>query len=137
MSAVKIALHVLRNAPAVSAIVSDRVYPVEATQAKARPYIAVTLVYERDEPILTGGSEWLESTVEVQCIASTAMAADELGYAVYAVLGNLINETVTDGGSPSSFSHQVTTMKGGADHFDTSNDGKVFRRLTEYVVCWK
>lgn len=112
MAAELVIFDVLSNDAAVSALVSDRIYPDEAEPNATAPYI----VYEMPsmEPFnttqgYTGLGNW---THVVQCYAATRIACNDLARKVFDAFKDLSPTTV--GGQTVS----VTTVSGGSDGTD-------------------
>ena len=125
MSALAATVRALLAAPAVTAVVSTRVYPVEADQGARLPAIVVDIVSERDSRHLSGADQFPVARVQIQCLGRTPAAADKLAGVVIATLQDLVG---TFAGRQCEFSR--------ADSYysDASDNRSVYRVLTDFYV---
>jgi hypothetical protein len=137
MSALTTVIAILVEDDAIAAVVSNRIYPVVATQGAPRPHLVVSLVSEEDEQMLSGAGGYPESRVSVECIADTATAADALGEAVKGALGDVTHRTVGEIDASPSLAVTATVYKAGADITDAADDRSVFRRVLDFMVRWR
>lgn len=137
MSAVALATQLLLQDSGVSSRVGDAVFPGEAPQDQALPYIVTRLVSESSNYVLTGTTGAFDARVEVSCHARSFGACDALGEAVKVALSDVLNQPVTYGDdSPPDYMGTVTMWKTATDMSDVSPDRKVFRRVMDFRVRW-
>lgn len=137
MSALEITTAALVAAPAVAAIVGDgdspptlAIYPVAVPKAYSRPCLVVSLTAELDGQMISGAAGYVESRVQVQCLADDPTAANDLGEVAKFALGNIVKQTV--GG----VSH-VDIYNAETDFTDISEDRSVYRRVLDFYLRWK
>jgi len=82
MSAVSLAIRALLAQSGVTAITSTRIRPFPLQQGESLPAIAVAMSSETEEQLLAGASQYPETSVQIQCIATKASDAIDLGEAV-------------------------------------------------------
>ena len=140
MSAITLTIRQLLATPAIVAEVGQNVFPVKIPQGTSPPYIVVALVGE-DETLrhLGGAGGEFGARVSVACMAGDATSADYIAENVKLAIGDLLNVEVFDPGTspPERLGIIVQTDKAGAEVFDWSEDGSVFRRMSDFNVRWR
>ena len=116
----------LLAAPAVSAAVSDRVWPVVATQETQAAHILVNQINLVDPMLLKGHSGLEEARVTIECRGRTATETIKLGDAVKLAL-EPIHRQVIDG-VPTSF------RKEGTDVTEYADNSSFHRRIIDFYV---
>lgn len=130
MSAVAITVRALLAAPTVTAIVGQRVRPIEAEQGEEPPWILVHLISEPDDELLQGAGQFFDSRVSLECVHTRQDLVIQLGEAVKAALRDV--HLATYGSWTASF------FKEGTDLTDSSEDRvSSFRRIMDYRVRWR
>jgi hypothetical protein len=127
--------HLLADSDVMAEV--DHVFPIRAKQGTRPPFLVLGLVHE-DEWIraLTGASGQYEARVSVACHAKTALEADTIAEVVKESLGDFAGDVFTTD-SPSVRLGTMDTWKSGAEVFDWSDDGSVFRRIVDFGVRWR
>jgi hypothetical protein len=137
MSALTFTIHALLDSELVTAVVADRIFPIQAPQSAPRPHLIVSTISEDEEQTLGGAARWYAARVEVLCVGDTATQVDALGEKVKLAIGDLTNAPIGDGGSPEEIIGEVTMMKAGGDRTMFSDDRAVFWRQQDYYVRWR
>lgn len=94
MSAISIASRLLTKDAGVLAI-TNNVYPVEAPQGAATPYLVIGIVSDLDELLLQGAGMYQRTRLSVEAVADNATTALDLDTAAFSVLRNIIKQKVT------------------------------------------
>lgn len=131
MSAVAITINRLLAAPAVTAVVSNRIYPVAPPQGTQPPAIAVHLISTMDQPHLNGPGNYFRSVVQVDSLATTAGPAIDLGEKAIAALNGITKQAF------GSFDDVDILLDSGSDISEYDETAAIFRRLTRFVVRWR
>jgi hypothetical protein len=126
MSAVAVTIQALLANPAVTQLVTNRVWPSLAPQDAPTPNIIVHRISESDDLLLRGHAQFPLARISVECRGTTFRAADGLGEAVDAALKPLHRESLS--GQSVSFSKQGTDVSGFAD------DSKIHTRILDFYV---
>lgn len=130
MSASKIVISALLAAPTVTAVVSDRITIRPLPTRSTMPAITLYLVSEVEDYTVRGASGLARSRVSVECLAQTAVGADELGEIVKGALKDFRQASFqgfTD----------VAIMKEGTDAHDYEENQPVHRRIIDFTVIWR
>lgn len=93
MSAIAIVTRLLSKDPGVSAL-TTRIYPIEAPQEAAAPFIVVGTTSDTDVLLLQGAGGYPRTRVSVEAIAETGTEAVDLDTAANLALRNIIKQTV-------------------------------------------
>lgn len=128
--AIDIVSEVLRANPEVAALVGNRVYPVLAPQGAAFPNIALTLVSDNDDMLLSGAAQFPESRVSVVSRGLTATQMMNIADTVKVALRNITHRTVGD-------ALDVCIHKAGTDFTAAFDDPLSFEQTTDYMVRWR
>lgn len=120
----------LLAAPGVAALVGRRVYPVMAPQGAELPNIAITLVSDNDDMLLSGAAQFPESRVSVVSRGLTATQMLNLADAVKVALRNITHQPVGD-------ALDVCIHKSGTDFTAVFDDPLSFEQTTDYMVRWR
>lgn len=133
MSALTITIQTLLAGSGVTALVKQRIYPIDVPQGVAVDNIIVHLVYQAEEVLLAGASHWPESRVSIEC-RGDAVTADKIGEAVIDWLRD--KDLYVIEGSEVSF------MKEGTDETDSSPASQqgqplVCRRILDFYVRYR
>lgn len=115
----------LADAP-VTAVVGDRVHPIEAPQGDTLPNIVVHLIAEPTDPLLCEDAP--VSRVQVDSRAGDATTAVTLGETVKTALGTIINQTIAG--------KRATIQKEGSDGTGKNDKADTFVRHTDFNVHW-
>jgi hypothetical protein len=126
MSAVSLTVKALLAAPAVAAI-TTRIQPAPLEQGLALPAIAVALSAEDEETLLAGASQYMESSVQIHCLADMPDHI-KLGEAVKNALRDLL---FVSGGLYASFTKEPVDMT------DFADDQSTARRLMSFSIRWR
>jgi hypothetical protein len=118
----------LSNAPAVTAIVSDRIYYSVAPQGAQRPYAVLIGSVERDETLLAGQSQYPEGLISIACYADTFPGVENLGNAIIAALQDA---------SGTWRGRAATIMRDDVDGFDFLPGDRVHRRIVGFAVRYR
>lgn len=119
----------------VTALVGQRIYPYEVPQDAAANNIAVHLIYEDEQVLLAGATQWPQGRVSVECRAESGTLANDMAEAVkdalrdkhlYSILGCEV--TFRKEGTDVTDSSQETNASGGSD---------VNRRILDFYVRWR
>lgn len=136
MSSIVIAVQLLLEEPAVTAIVGQRVYPVFPDPGAQMPYIVVYLVSESEEDLLGGASQLRDGRVSIESVtAGDVVALLPLGEKVIAAMRDKVNYPIAN--------CTVTTRKADSDVTDasqqTAGNGVVssVRRITDFYTFWR
>lgn len=135
MISVNIVTQILLANGAVTAIVGDKVHPLEAPQDMAFPHIVVHLVSEPEEDMLDGSSQLRDG--RVSCETRTT-DIDQLS-----ILGEAVIDAMRDKLELHIAGAIVTTRKAATDETDAarqtgpSGGRSVYRRITDFYVFWR
>lgn len=129
MSALAVAIQALLADPTVFGLVSGRVYPLVAPQGAAYPNLIVHMVFENEDMLLAGASEFAEARVSIECRAKDATTANTLAERVKDAFRGVQERSVS--GCVASI------RKEGTDVSDFSDDASVFRRILDFYVWWR
>lgn len=131
MSGVSIVItKLLADADVTAVTTKGGIYPEVVPQNGRIPCVITRLVGGADGLHLSGQNDYFVHRVSVECVASTATAASELGDKAYEALKNTMHESV--GG----FS-EATIVFADTDMFDYSDDRTSFRRVMHFRVRWR
>ena len=72
----------LKAQPAITAIVGDRIYPIQAPNSAKRPYVILITTGLRSEPHLTAASRLARGEFDIDCWADSLSAAQNLSEAI-------------------------------------------------------
>lgn len=98
MAALDDAVHaVLAGHTPLAALVADRIFPVEAPQGAARPYVVFSRAETEVMGTLAGGGTHVSADVTVLCFAEDSLAAAAVARAVRAALDGLQGHAVLAG----------------------------------------
>jgi len=131
MSAVSLTIKALLVSSPVTSLVSSRVYAFPLPQGAALPAIAVAMSAEDEQEMLSGSSQYPQSSVQVHCVGLTAGSAIELGEAVKTRLRDLLYATSDSPSVKASF------LKEPVDFTDFSDDLTTHRRVMAYSLRWR
>jgi hypothetical protein len=131
MSAVSLTINALLAQAGVTAVTSTRVKPFPLPQGLALPAIAVAMSSETEEQLLAGASQYPETSVQVQCIATKASEAIDLGEAVKNALRDRL---YTSSDSPPVV---ASFQKDGVDFTDFADDLSTHRRVMAFSIRWR
>lgn len=137
MSALSIAIAKLRSVAGVTALVpAARIFPIEAPQELAPPFIIINLTSERDEQLLNSAGGYFDSRISVECVGATGTSANDIGEAVKKALQNVIKQDIVSlGASPVTYLG-VDIMKADTDLTDRADDRSLSRRIIDFYVRW-
>jgi hypothetical protein len=128
MSAVSLTIKALLAQAGVTGTTSTRIYPFPLPPTTTLPAIAVAMTAEDEEYLLSGASQYPETSVQIHCIALKAKDAIALGEAVKTALRDHL---YSSGATRASF------KKDGPDFTDYADDLSTHRRLMTYTVRWR
>lgn len=97
MSAIAIVTRLLSKDPGVSAL-TTRIFPIEAPQEASAPFIVVNIVSDLDEKLLQGAGRYQRTRISVEATAETGTQALALDAAAFAVLRDIIKQTISTAG---------------------------------------
>jgi len=97
MSAIAIVTRLLSRDAAVKAITSQ-IFPIEAPQQAPAPFIVVNIVSDLDEKLLQGAGRYQRTRISVEATAETGTQALALDAAAFAVLRDVIKQTISTAG---------------------------------------
>jgi hypothetical protein len=137
MGARQIAIMKLLAAPAVTALVGDRIYPSVAPQGVVAPYLLVHKPGQINRQLLDADAGWINARVSIECIEYTALGAERLGEAVYAAFRDVTNETVFDNESPAAPIASVTILPADLDIDRVADDRQSFGRIIDFYFDFK
>lgn len=134
MSALTIAIQTLLAGPGVVTICGNRIFPVVIPQRSPNPAIVVHLIYQAEEELLAGASQWPEARISVECRGNDAPTADRLGEAVIDWLRDKLLYLIEG--------CEVTFFKEGTDETDASENSDqgvpyVVRRIIDFRVRYR
>lgn len=132
MSAVSLTIKALLAQAGVTGTTSTRIYPFPLPPTTTLPAIAVAMTAEDEEYLLSGASQYPETSIQIHCIALKAKDAIILGEAVKTALRDLL---YTDSNSPPTA--RASFKKDGPDFTDYADDLSTHRRLMTYTVRWR
>lgn len=137
MSALSIAVAKLRGTAGVTALVpAGKIYPIEAPQEIAGPFIIVNLVSERDEEQLAGAAAYFDSRITVECNGITGTSANDIGEAVKKALQNVVKQNIVSLGTPPVTYLGVDILKADTDLTDRNDERSLSRRVIDFYVRW-
>lgn len=129
MSALTIVRGILTANSTITAVVVDRVWPVEKVQGKPNPAIVITLISEEDGRHLGGSDRYPLARFVVDCLGDTFPSADALGDAVNAAL---IDYRGTVGGVAVD-----DVAADDLDFFDRGEQGDTWRRRLGFRIRYR
>lgn len=94
MSAIAIVTRLLSRDSTVKAI-TGQIFPIEAPQEAVAPFIVVNVVSDIDEKLLQGAGRYQRTRISVEATAVTGTQAIALDDAAFAVLRDVIKQTVS------------------------------------------
>ncbi|CDX26649.1 hypothetical protein MPL3356_60481 [Mesorhizobium plurifarium] len=131
MSALTIAIARLGSEAAVTDIVSSEgIYPIDLPQRAQLPCVEVNIVSGFDESMLDGAGQYYRNRVTVNCLAETALGAEQLRNAVMGALQD--NKNLAIGGFvdiSTSFANFERTAK--------ADDRSVYVWTVDFFIRWK
>ncbi|TCU34163.1 tail completion protein gp17 [Rhizobium azibense] len=131
MSSIIIVNYLLARDAGVKALVSNRIYPIQAPQAIDQAYIVTNKVSGRDHPLTSGGGQNYRDRVSIEAIAPTGDMAIAISQAAMKCLDDVINRTFTN-------YKDVNCLYAGVGISDPDNINNEARRVLEqYFVWWK
>ncbi|MDQ6434391.1 DUF3168 domain-containing protein [Mesorhizobium sp. LHD-90] len=128
MSALPIIESLLSAAPAVTGIVSDRVYYSVAPQGAALPYIVMVGTAETDEVLLQGQAQFPEGLVSVAMYGADFPTIESLGDAVISALADA---------SGLYRGHEAKVQRDGGGSFDFLPADRTHRRIESFSVRYR
>jgi hypothetical protein len=130
---VTLAIKFLTAQSAVSAIVSNRIYPYHLPQGASPPCVIVRLISETLPPSLDGDHGPRFGTVMIESLTTNPPATETLAETVNTALKDRRHQTVTLASGP----YKVSFFRSGSDQSDYDDGRTVFRRMTQFDVTWQ
>jgi hypothetical protein len=130
MSSIIIVNELLKRNTAVKAIVTNRIFPIQAPQSANGAYIVTNEVSSHDNALVATPGEYYRDRVSVECIAPGALEVINLGKAVMACLDGVLDRTITD-------YKDVTIRFANVGISDQNDIQTAFRILRQYHVWWR
>nr|WP_276557545.1 DUF3168 domain-containing protein [Prosthecomicrobium hirschii] len=124
-----VAIQSLLADPTMTGLVASRVYPLVAPQKADYPNVIVHMIFENEDMLLAGASEFAEARVSIECRAKDATTANTLAERVKDAFRGIQERTVS--GCIASI------RKEGTDVSDFTDDASVFRRILDFYVWWR
>jgi hypothetical protein len=116
---------------------ADDIYVGEAPQNKTAPYVVANLVSEPDEEMLAGAGGYVQSRVQINCVALNMADANDMGEVLKRSFP-CVKATIDFGdASPEEIAVDVDIMKTETDFTDAADDRTSFRRVTDYYIRWR
>jgi hypothetical protein len=131
MSGVSLTVKALLAQSGVTAVTSTRIRPLPLPQGETLPAIAVAMSAETEEYLLSGASQYPETTVQIHCVAAKASTAIELGERVKEALRDLL---FTNADSPPL---KASFQKESVDFTDFAENLSTHRRVMTYSLRWR
>lgn len=131
MSALSIVRTKLAATAAVTALVSNRIYPIIFPQEAVLPCIVLNIISGADIAAhLAGQGGYYRHRIRTEMLDDDASDLDSLSDAVLAALNGVIKATIAN-------CVDVDILFGGLDMTDYSDDRTTFRRLLDFDVTWR
>lgn len=131
MSSITIVNYILARDASVKALVSNRIYPIQAPQAVEQSYIVTNLVSRLDHPTTGGAGQYYRDRVSIEAIAPTGDEALAIIEAASLCLDEVLDRVVLR-------FKDVTCLPAGVwltDSDDRNNEAR--RALEHYFVWWR
>lgn len=130
MSAIEIVITKLLADAGVTALVGQRVRPMQGAQGDVAPFIVVNQASEGEQPMLRYDSGYYESRVSIELNSTTGTGVTILGTAIKLALKNTVKEAV-------GAYLDVDILKSASDYTDVNDARTLVRRIMDYTVHWR
>ena len=135
MKSVEIVVATLKaNAPLV-ALVDDQIYGVNVPIDAPIPHIIVHLIYDDEEVLLQGATQWPQARVSIESRGNTVKEMSSVS--------NAVNDWLRDKHLYQIIGYETTIRKEGTDATDSSSQTAgtagpdVTRRIVDYYVRYR
>jgi hypothetical protein len=130
MSSIIIVNYLLARDTAVKAIVSSRIYPIQAPQGTALPYVVTNEASSKSNDLVAVPGKYYRDRVTVESISTSALTTIELGRAVMESLEGVTKRAFTD--------YQDIDIRFADVGFSDQNDTQTaFRDVKQFFVWWR
>lgn len=130
MSALTIINAVLADIEEVTAIVDNRIFPVEAEQMQEKPYLVTNIISAKDESLISSAGRYPRHRVSIDCIAKKATLSNKLADIIFDRLPDVIKATVGD-------FKDVDIMFADVDFTQPDKNGTARMRTLHFFVRWR
>lgn len=128
MSAITITVDILTANAGVAALVAAKISLEDGMPTAPLPKIQVGTTNEDEGYTLSGASQFPQTRITVECIASSPSVAQKIGKAVKAALNDFTGEIGI---------YWANFQKEGTEYQDRNDDLTIFRLMIDYLVDWK
>lgn len=130
MSSIIIVNYLLARDAAVKAIVSNRIFPIQAPQNTTGAYITTNEVGSKSHDLTEGPGKYYRDRVTIEGISPSALTSIQLGRAVMSCLEGVIDRQFTD-------YKDITITFAGVAFSDQNDVQTAFRDIKQFHVWWR